>query len=220
MFGPGEEFLGAQSIFFFFFLTDRSSKELKSPEAHPWISFFTSYFSWWQAQSYWSRFFLRLFLLHVLIRGEVKIFIYLQSQLFSWWLGSSAKKFDCDNSSSDWKTVKRQKEIVERFDFRCVDAMALNDEIRVSVKRKWCNFIFLMICLSPEMYFAELYFFQELFCRPKKFFWWCFYLFFRGWWQIVLSLNACGKLLEVIFFRCRQKLSTSWISSTTWFWLA
>ncbi len=29
--------------------------------------------------------------------------------------------------------------------------------------------IFQTICLSPEIYFAELFFFEELFCRPKNF---------------------------------------------------
>jgi hypothetical protein len=40
MFGPGEEFLGAQSttIFFFFFING-SSKESKPSEAHPRIFF-------------------------------------------------------------------------------------------------------------------------------------------------------------------------------------
>jgi hypothetical protein len=40
MFGPGEEFLGAQSTtIFFFFLIDGSSKESKPSEAHPRIFF-------------------------------------------------------------------------------------------------------------------------------------------------------------------------------------
>jgi len=40
MFGPGEEFLGAQSTtIFFFFLINGSSKESKPPEAHPRIFF-------------------------------------------------------------------------------------------------------------------------------------------------------------------------------------
>jgi len=40
MFGPGEEFLGAQSTtIFFFFLINGSSKESKPTEAHPRIFF-------------------------------------------------------------------------------------------------------------------------------------------------------------------------------------
>jgi hypothetical protein len=42
MFGPGEEFLGAQSTtIFFFFSINRSSKESKPSEAHPRIFFFS-----------------------------------------------------------------------------------------------------------------------------------------------------------------------------------
>jgi hypothetical protein len=45
MFGPGEEFLGAQSttIFFFFFING-SSKESKPSEAHPRIFFLSLLF--------------------------------------------------------------------------------------------------------------------------------------------------------------------------------
>jgi hypothetical protein len=58
---------------------------------------------------------------------------------------------------------ERQKEIVDRFDFRCVDAMAVNDEIRLSKKM----FQFYLHDDLLESGNAELSFPKKFFVNPK-----------------------------------------------------
>jgi hypothetical protein len=104
MFGPGEDFLGAQSttIFSFFFFINGSSKELKPSEAHPRI------------------FFLSLLLLPMTRVNPIELFFTDSSLFFSSSkspcgnfnyltgflhdidiieLEAQEKKFDCDNCS-------------------------------------------------------------------------------------------------------------------------
>jgi len=58
-----------------------------------------------------------------------------------------------------------------------------------------------MICLSLEVSFAELFFFEEGFVIQKTLSDDAFNIFFRGWWQIVFSLNDvanCSKWSSLV----------------------
>jgi len=71
--------------------------------------------------------------------------------------------------------LERQKEIVDRFDFQCVDAMALNNEIRLLKKM----FQFYLLDDLLESRNAELSFPKKFFVTPKTVLT-TLYLFFRG----------------------------------------
>jgi len=125
MFGPGEEFLGAQSttIFFFFFING-SSKESKPSEAHPRI------------------FFLSLLLLPMTRVNPIELFFYGRFRLL---LIEQKSLRQClhETMSTSWKlrrkslTViivllvedsKDEKNLLAGLNLHCVDAMALNDD--------------------------------------------------------------------------------------------
>ncbi len=102
---------------FSFFPINVSSKESKSPEAHPRISFLTYSFLMTCAiplkYSSLGGFF--FFVRWSGVKWKFSSYgnldcnnFFFQSQLFSWRLGSSAKKFDCDNCSS-WRKARKTK---------------------------------------------------------------------------------------------------------------
>jgi hypothetical protein len=129
MFGPGEEFLGAQSttIFFFFFING-SSKESKPSEAHPRI------------------FFLSLLLLPMTRVNPIELFFYGRFRLLlieQKSLRQSQLTVLHETMSTSWKlrrkslTViivflvedsKDEKNLLAGLNLHCVDAMALNDD--------------------------------------------------------------------------------------------
>jgi len=112
MFGPGEEFLGAQSTtIFFFFLINGSSKESKPPEAHPRIFFLSLLLLPMTRVNPIELFFTDSFFFFSSSKSPCGNFDYLTG-LFAWndvvELETQEKKFDCDNCSW-WKTRKTKR---------------------------------------------------------------------------------------------------------------
>ena len=183
MFGPGEEFLGAQSTtIFFFFLINGSSKELKPPEAHPRI------------------FFLSLLLLPMTRVNPIELF-------FLWTVSSSShlakvlaaisitwrdylhendvvdletqeKKFDCDNCS--WRKTQKTKRTCWQVWIFITLTRWLSTMMRKDFRLICSVFIFSTICLESGN--AEFVFSEEINRRFRKLFSTMLYLFFRGWW--------------------------------------
>ena len=125
MFGPGEEFLGAQSttIFFFFFING-SSKESKPFEAHPRI------------------FFLSLLLFPMTRVNPIELFFYGRFRLL-FIEQKSLRRCLHETMSASWRlrrkslTViivflvedsKDEKNLLAGLNLHYVDAMALNDD--------------------------------------------------------------------------------------------
>jgi len=161
MFGPGEEFLGAQSttIFFFFFING-SSKESKPPEAHPRI------------------FFLSLLLLPMTRVNPIELFFYGRFRLLL-----IEQKSLHETMSTSWKlrrkslTViivflvedsKDEKNLLAGLNLHCVDAMALNDDEKGLSIEFFSVFIFSTICLESGN--AEFVFSEEFYSLTRKLF--------------------------------------------------
>ncbi len=103
MFGPGKEFLGAQSTtIFFFFLINGSSKESRPSEAHPRIFFLSLLLLLMTCINPFELFFTGSFFFFSSSKSPCGNFDYLTG-LFAWndvvELETQEKKFDCDNCS-------------------------------------------------------------------------------------------------------------------------
>ena len=105
------------------------------------------------------------------------------------------KKFDCDNCSW-WKTRKTKRTCWQVWIFIALTRW-LSTMMRKDFRLSFSVFIFSTICLESGN--AEFVFPKKFIRRFRKLFSTTLYLFFRGWWQIFVLLNACSQLLEVIF---------------------
>ena len=193
MFGPGEEFLGAQSttIFSFFFING-SSKESKPSEAHPRIFFLVSSSSSDDArQSYW------IVLLWTISSSSHRAKVL--AALFAWndvdELEAQEKKFDCDNYS--WRKTRKTKRTCWQVWIFITLTRWLSTMMRKDFRLNCSDFIFSTTCLESGN--AEFVFPKKFIRRFRKLFSTTLYLFFRGWWQIFVLLDARSQLLEVIF---------------------
>jgi hypothetical protein len=178
MFGPGEEFLGAQSttIFFFFFING-STEESKPSEAHPRI------------------FFLSLLLLPMTRVNPIELFFYGRFRLLlieQKSLRQSQLTVLHETMSTSWKlrrkslTViivflvedsKDEKNLLAGLNLHYVDAMALNDDEK-GLSIELFGLIFSTTCLESGN--AEFVFPKKFIRRFRKLFSTTLYLFFRG----------------------------------------
>ena len=91
---------------------------------------------------------------------------------------------------------KDEKNLLAGLNLHYVDAMALNDDEK-GLSIELFGLIFSTTCLESGN--AEFVFPKKFIRRFRKLFSTTLYLFFRGWWQIFVLLDARSQLLEVIF---------------------
>jgi len=119
--------------------------------------------------------------------------------LFAWNdvvdLETQEKKFDCDNCSW-WKTRKTKRTCWQVWIFITLTRW-LSTMMRKDFRLNCSDFIFSTTCLESGN--AEFVFPKKFIRRFRKLFSTTLYLFFRGWWQIFVLLDARSQLLEVIF---------------------
>ena len=188
MFGPGEEFLGAQSTtIFFFFLINGSSKESKPSEAHPRIFFLSLLLLPMTCVNPIELFFTGSFFFFSSSKSPCGNFDYLTG-LFAWIdvveFGSSVKKFDCDNCS------QRRTRKTKRVCWQVWSSLRWHDGSQRWWERTF-HWIFQFLSFrwfawNPEM--QSLSFPKKLFVGPKTVST-TLYLFFRSWWQIFVLLK-------------------------------
>ena len=160
MFGPGEEFLGAQSttIFFFFFING-SSKESKPSEAHPRIFFLSLFFFFrWRASILLNCSSMDVFIFFSSSKSPCGDFDYLTGWSDVVELETQEKKFDCDNYSG-WKTRKTKRTCWQVWIFITLTRW-LSTMMRKDFRLNCSAFIFWTICLESEN--AEFVFFEEI----------------------------------------------------------
>lgn len=118
--------------------------------------------------------------------------------LFAWndvvELETQEKKFDCDNCSW-WKTRKTKRTCWQVWIFITLTRW-LSTMMRKDFRLNFSVLSSRRFAWNPEM--QSLSFPKKLFVDPKTVST-TLYLFFRGWWQIFVLLNARSQLLEVIF---------------------
>ena len=199
MFGPGEEFLGAQSttIFFFFFING-SSKESEPSEAHPRIFLLSLLLLPMTCVNPIELFFTDSFFFFSSSKSPCGNFDYLTG-LFAWndvvELETQEKKFDCDNRS--WRKTRKTKRTCWQAWIFITLTRWLSTMMRKDFRLNCSDFIFSTNCLESGN--AEFVFPKKFIRRFRKLFSTTLYLFLGGWWQIFVLLDARSQLLEVIF---------------------